>query len=123
MKALLLAGGFGTRLRPLTLNTPKPIVPIFDRPFLFHQIDVLKRLPEIDEVILSLNHQAERIRALVEAGADPGLPLRYLVEPSPRGTGGAVKYAEPHLDGTTIVFNGDVLTSIDLPALVRLHRE
>ena len=123
MKAVLLAGGFGTRLRPLTLHTPKPIVPIFDRPFLCHQIDVLKRLPDIDEVILSLNYQPERIRELLGAGVDPGLPLRYVVEPSPLGTGGAVKYAEPHLDGTTIVFNGDVLTDIDLTAVLRLHRE
>ena len=123
MKAVLLAGGFGTRLRPLTLHTPKPIVPIFDRPFLCHQIDVLKRLPDIDEVILSLNYQPERIRELLGAGVDPGLPLRYVVEPSPLGTGGAVKYAEPHLDGTTIVFNGDVLTGIDLTAVLRLHRE
>ena len=123
MKAVLLAGGFGTRLRPLTLNTPKPIVPIFDRPFLYYQIDLLKRLPEVDEVILSLNYQPERIQALVGDGEEAGLPIRYLVEPSPRGTGGAVKFAEPHLDGTTIVFNGDVLTQIDVAAVVRLHRE
>ena len=123
MKAVLLAGGFGTRLRPLTVNTPKPIVPIFDRPFLYHQIDVLRRLPEIDEVILSLNYQPDRIREEVGDGAGAGLPIRYVVEPDPRGTGGAIKYSEPHLDGTTVVFNGDVLTGIDLPALVRLHRE
>ena len=55
MKAILLAGGKGTRLRPLTLHTPKPIVPILNRPFLYYQIDQLKQIPEIDEVILSLN--------------------------------------------------------------------
>lgn len=123
MKAVLLAGGFGTRLRPLTVDTPKPIVPIFDRPFLYYQIDVLRRLPEIDEVILSLNYRPDRIRERVGDGADAGLPIRYVVEPDPRGTGGAVKYSEPHLDGTTIVFNGDVLTGIDLAALVKLHRD
>ena len=122
MKALLLAGGFGTRLRPLTLNTPKPIVPIFDRPFLYHQIDLLKRVPDIDEVILSLNYHPERIEAVVGRGHDAGLPIRYVVEPQPLGTGGAVKFAEPHLDGTTIVFNGDVLTEIDLTAVVEHHR-
>ena len=120
---MLLAGGFGTRLRPLTVNTPKPIVPIFDRPFLYHQIDVLRRLPEIDEVILSLNYQPDRIREQVGDGASAGLRIRYVVEPDPRGTGGAIKYSEPHLDGTTIVFNGDVLTGIDLAALVELHRD
>ena len=122
MKAILLAGGFGTRLRPLTLNTPKPIVPIFDRPFLYHQIDLLKRVPEVDEVILSLNYHPERIEAVVGCGNDAGLPIRYVVEPQPLGTGGAVKFAAPYLDGTTIVFNGDVLTEIDLAAVVEHHR-
>ena len=122
MKAVLLAGGFGTRLRPLTLNTPKPVVPIFDRPFLYHQIDLLQQVPEIDEVILSLNYRPERIKEVVGYGEDAGLPIRYLVEPEPLGTGGAIKYAEPYLDGTTIVFNGDVLTEIDLGAVVERHR-
>ena len=123
MKAVLLAGGFGTRLRPLTLNTPKPIVPIFDRPFLHHQIELLKRLPEIDEVILSLNYQPEAIEAVVGDGSDIGLRIRYVVEPHPLGTGGAVKYAARGVDGTIVVFNGDVLTDTDLPAVVELHRQ
>ena len=122
MKAVLLAGGFGTRLRPLTLNTPKPIVPIFDRPFLYHQIELLKQLPEIDEVILSLNYQPEAIERVVGDGSDIGLPIRYVVEPSPLGTGGAVKYASRDVDGTIVVFNGDVLTDTDLPAVLELHR-
>lgn len=122
MKAILLAGGFGTRLRPLTLRTPKPIVPIFDRPFLSYQIDILKQLPEIDEVILSLNYQPDSIKTIIGNGQNFGLRIRYLVEPSPLGTGGAVKFAESYLDGTTVVFNGDVLTGIDLPEVLRLHR-
>ncbi|HIC58376.1 MAG TPA: nucleotidyltransferase family protein, partial [Acidobacteria bacterium] len=122
MKAILLAGGFGTRLRPLTLNTPKPVVPIFDRPFLYHQIDLLRQVPEIDEVILSLNYRPERIQEIVGHGENAGLPIRYVVEPKPLGTGGAVRYAEPYLDGTTIVFNGDVLTETDLCAVVDYHR-
>ena len=64
MKAILLAGGKGTRLRPLTIHTPKPIVPIFNRPFLHYQIDLLKQVPEIDEVILSLNYQPRRIEEI-----------------------------------------------------------
>ena len=115
-------GGFGTRLRPLTLNTPKAVVPIFDRPFLHYQLDLLDRLPEIDEVILSLNYQPGAVEhAAAERGA--GEPrIRCLVEPRPLGTGGAVRFAAPHLDGTVVVFNGDVLTSIDLRAVVDLHR-
>ena len=115
-------GGFGTRLRPLTLHTPKAVAPIFDRPFLHYQLDVLARLPEIDEVILSLNYQPEAVeRAAAERGAG-GPRIRCLVEPRPLGTGGAVRFAAPHLDGTVVVFNGDVLTSIDLRAVVDLHR-
>ena len=122
MKAVLLAGGFGTRLRPLTLSTPKPVVPIFDRPFLYHQIELLKQLPEIDEVILSLNYQPEAIERVVGDGSDIGLRIRYVVEPTPLGTGGAVKYASSGIDGTVVVFNGDVLTDTDLPAVLDLHR-
>ena len=123
MKAVILAGGFGTRLRPLTLELPKPIVPIFDRPFLYYQTDLLRQVPEIDEVILSLNYQPDRIEARVGDGTDAGVPLRYVVEPDPLGTGGAIKYASAGIDDTLLVFNGDVLTGIDLPAVVRRHRE
>ena len=123
MRAILLAGGQGTRLRPLTLHTPKPVVPIFDRPFLQYQIDLLTQVPEIDEVILSLNYQPERIEA-VFGGADLGVRLRYAVEPHPLGTGGAIKFAAGEVSGEPIVvFNGDVLTAVDLAAVLRLHRE
>ena len=122
MKAILLAGGFGTRLRPLTLSTPKPIVPIFDRPFLFHQIEHLKQLPEIDEVILSLNYQPDQVEEVIGDGSRAGLPVRYVVEPTPLGTGGAIKYAAAGVDGTVVVFNGDVLTDTDLRAVLDLHQ-
>ena len=111
MKAILLAGGKGTRLRPLTLHTPKPIVPIFDRPFLAYQIDLLKQVPEIDEVILSLNYQPRRLEETFGDGAGLGLRLRYVVEPSPLGTGGAIRYAAQGIDDTIVVFNGDVMTA------------
>lgn len=123
MKAILLAGGKGTRLRPLTIHTPKPIVPIFDRPFLNYQIDRLKQVPEIDEVILSLNYQPRRIEEMFGDGAEVGIKIRYVVEPAPLGTGGAIKYAGDHLTESVVVFNGDVLTEIDLGAVIRLHRE
>ena len=110
MKAILLAGGMGTRLRPLTAHTPKPIVPIFNRPFLYYQLDLLRKIPEIDEVILSLNYQPRRIEEIFGDGADLGLRIRYVVEPQPLGTAGAVKYAEEFLTDSVVVFNGDVLT-------------
>jgi NDP-sugar pyrophosphorylase family protein len=123
MKAILLAGGKGTRLRPLTIHTPKPIVPIFNRPFLHYQIDLLKQVPEIDEVILSLNYQPRRIEDVFGDGSDTGIKIRYVVEPVPLGTAGAIKYAGDNLTESVVVFNGDVLTQIDLAAVLRLHRE
>jgi mannose-1-phosphate guanylyltransferase len=123
MKAVILAGGFGTRLRPLTLDVPKPIVPIFDSPFLYYQTDLLRQVPEIDEVILSLNYRPDRIEACVGVGGDAGIPVRYAVEPYPLGTGGAIKYASKGVDDTVLIFNGDVLTGIDLRAVVQRHRE
>ncbi|HUU34233.1 MAG TPA: nucleotidyltransferase family protein, partial [Vicinamibacterales bacterium] len=123
MKAILLAGGKGTRLRPLTLHTPKPIVPIFDKPFLSYQIGLLTQLPEIDEVILSLNYQPRRLEETFGDGSSLGVRLRYVVEPSPLGTGGAIRYAAQGIDDTVVVFNGDVMTAVDVAAVVRQHRE
>jgi len=123
MKAILLAGGKGSRLRPLTLHTPKPIVPIFDRAFLHYQLDLLKQVPDIDEVILSLNYQPRRIEEVFGDGLDAGIRIRYVVEPAPLGTGGAVKYAGDTLTDSVVVFNGDVMTTLDLAAVIRTHRE
>ena len=123
MKALILAGGFGTRLRPLTLALPKPIVPIFERPFLYYQIDLLRQVPEIDEVILSLNYQPDRIERRIGNGAEIGLPIRYRVESEPLGTGGAIKFASRGIEDSVLVFNGDVLTQTNLKAVVRHHHE
>jgi NDP-sugar pyrophosphorylase family protein len=123
MKAILLAGGKGTRLRPLTIHTPKPIVPIFERPFLHYQLDLLKQVPEIDQVILSLNYQPRRIEEIFGDGSGTGLSVRYVVEPAPLGTAGAVRYAGDSLRESVVVFNGDVLTQVDLAAVLALHRE
>ena len=123
MKAILLAGGKGTRLRPLTIHTPKPIVPIFDRPFLHYQLDLLKQVPEIDEVILSLNYQPRRIEQIFGDGGESGLGIKYVVEPAPLGTAGAVRYAGESLRESVVVFNGDVLTQVDLASVIALHRE
>jgi NDP-sugar pyrophosphorylase family protein len=122
MKAILLAGGKGTRLRPLTLHTPKPVVPIFDRAFLHYQIDLLKQLPEVDEVILSLNYQPRRIEEVFGEGEGMGVRIRYVVEPAPLGTGGAIRFAAQGVTDTLIVFNGDVMTSVDVKAVVERHR-
>ncbi len=122
MKALILVGGQGTRLRPLTIHAPKSIVPIFNRPFLHYQLDLIKRVPQIDEVILSLNYQPHLIEEVFGDGRDAGIKLRYVVEPTPLGTAGAVRYAAQGVDDTIVVFNGDVLTQVDLRSLVDFHR-
>jgi len=122
MKAILLAGGKGTRLRPLTVHTPKPIVPIFNRPFLYYQIDQLRQVPEVDEVILSLNYQPRRIEEILGEGEGLGVRIRYVVEPMPLGTGGAIRYAGDQLTESVIVFNGDVLTQVNVKAVLDLHR-
>jgi len=122
MKAILLAGGKGTRLRPLTSNMPKPIVPILNRPFLLYQLDLLRRVGSVDEVILSLNYQPDRIEELISSLPDLGLKIRYLVEPQPMGTAGAIRFALDFLDDTAIIFNGDVLAELDLKAVLQFHR-
>ena len=121
MKGLILAGGKGTRLRPLTINTPKPVVPVANSPFLLYQIDLM-RSAGIQEIILSLSYQPRKIEDLLKDGSDYGVWIRYAVEGTPLGTGGAFKNAEEHIDSTSVVFNGDVLTSVDLAAVIARHK-
>ena len=120
MQALILAGGLGTRLRPLTCNTPKPIVPIGNQPFLLRQIESLKKAGVAD-VTLALNYQPSAIQDLLGDGAAFGVKLRYLIEPAPMGTAGAYKFAEQFLHQTTVVLNGDILTDIDLSLVAAAH--
>jgi len=122
MQALILAGGKGTRLRPLTVYTPKPIVPICNRPFLLYQIDTLRRAG-VTDITLSLSYQPEKIEQQLGDGSEFGVKLKYTVEPQPMGTAGAYKFAEDLLREPTVVFNGDILTDLDLKAVIRQHKE
>src|SRR6266540_3110975 len=122
MQALILAGGKGTRLRPLTVYTPKPIVPICNRPFLLYQIDTLRRAG-ITDITLSLSYQPNKIEQLLGDGSDYGVKLKYTVEPQPMGTAGAYKFAEDLIREPTVVFNGDILTDLDLKTVIREHSE
>jgi NDP-sugar pyrophosphorylase family protein len=121
MKALILAGGEGTRLRPLTLRLPKPTTPIADRPLLHHQLDMLGRAG-IHEVVFSLAYQPQKIQAVFGDGGAWGKKIHYVVEDAPLGTGGAVKNAESLLDATTVVLNGDILIDVDLGAVIAEHK-
>src|SRR6476659_9518163 len=122
MQALILAGGKGTRLRPLTGYNPKPIVPICNRPFLLYQIDTLRRAG-VTDITLSLSYQPEKIEQQLGDGSNFGVKLKYTVEPQPMGTAGAYKFAEDLIREPTVVFNGDILTDLDLKAVIREHNE
>lgn len=121
MQALILAGGKGTRLRPLTVYTPKPIVPVANRPFLLYQIEILKAAG-VTDITLSLSYQPDKIEHILGNGSEFGVNLRYITEPSPMGTGGAYKFAAETLGETTVVFNGDILTNIDVGSLIEFHK-
>ena len=122
IKAVILAGGEGTRLRPLTSSIPKPMVPVVNRPFLEHMIDLLKA-HQVTDIILTLCYLPDLIRRHFGDGSDFGVRLTYVVEDCPLGTAGAVKNVEEHLSDTFLVINGDVFTDLDLSAMIALHRE
>lgn len=122
MQALILVGGEGTRLRPLTSTVPKPVVPLVDRPFIAYMLEWLKR-HGVDDVIMSCGFLATSVRNVLGDGSAYGLRLRFVEEPEPLGTGGALKYAEQFLEDRFLMLNGDTLTDIDLTAQIRQHEE
>ncbi len=122
MQALILAGGEGTRLRPLTSRVPKPVVPLVDRPFIAFMIEWL-RGHGVTEVILSCGFMADGVSSVLGDGAELGVALSYVQEPEPLGTGGALKFAEAMLHDRFLMLNGDVLTDIDLTAQLRQHEQ
>lgn len=121
MKAIILLGGQGTRLRPLTLAQPKPLVPILNRPFISYQLDLLKKFG-LKDVVLALGHQAQSFRHALGSGKKFGMRFIYSLEKTPLGTGGALRLAFKHVDGPCLVLNGDLLAQIDLQRLVRFHQ-
>jgi mannose-1-phosphate guanylyltransferase len=122
MQALVLVGGEGTRLRPLTRTTPKPIIPLVDRPFLRFVLDWLAR-HGVEEVVLSIGFLARGVREGLGDEVPGGPRLRYVEEPDRRGTAGAIKYAEPYLEDRFLALNGDVLADLDLGALIGRHEQ
>jgi len=122
MRALILAGGRGTRLRPLTVYTPKPIVPVLNRPFLTYQLDLLQKAG-ITDVTLSLSYQPDKIEDVLGNGSDFGVDLRFVTEPSALGTAGAVRFAIEQPSEAVLVLNGDILTDLDLSKMVQAHTD
>lgn len=121
MRALILAGGKATRLRPLTLTTPKAMTPLLGRPFLEHVLAWLRRY-EVREVTLLLGHLPDPIRAHFGDGRAFGVTLSYMVEMEPLGSGGAIKQLEAELTDPFFTLNGDIFTDLDLGAMAAAHR-
>ncbi|MDQ4005952.1 MAG: NDP-sugar synthase [Actinomycetota bacterium] len=122
MKAVILVGGEGTRLRPLTETTPKPLLPFMNRPFLAHVLDHLAA-HGVDEAVCSSPYLESTFHSFLESRRGQPPAVRWVTEPEALGTAGAVAGAGQHLDGSFFVLNGDILTDLDLAALMRFHRE
>jgi mannose-1-phosphate guanylyltransferase len=122
MQALILAGGEGTRLRPLTSTVPKPVVPLANRPFISYMLDWLER-HGFDDVVMSCGFLAEGVRAVLGSGDRAGVRIRYVDEPQALGTAGPVKLAEPILEERFAVLNGDILTDVDLSSVLAFHED
>ncbi|MBT2507596.1 NDP-sugar synthase [Streptomyces sp. ISL-98] len=124
-EAILLVGGKGTRLRPLTVHTPKPMVPAAGVPFLTHQL-ARARAAGVEHIVLATSYLAEVFEPHFGDGADLGLHLEYVTEEEPLGTGGAIRNVASRLhsspDDPVLIFNGDILTGLDIEALVSTHR-
>jgi len=122
MKAVILAGGEGTRLRPLTSNQPKPMMPIANKPMMEHIVRLLA-LHGYDDIVVTVAFLANHIRNYFGDGSDFGVRMRYATEETPLGTAGSVRNAMAELDETFLVIAGDVLTDVDLTSLADAHRE
>src|SRR3989441_553798 len=122
MQAVVMAGGEGSRLRPLTINRPKPMVQIVNKPCLGHVLDLLLR-HGIDDAFVTLQYLASVIQDSYGDGGALGLRLRYSIEETPLGTGGSVRQIGDDLEGTFLVISGDALTDIDLSKIIAFHQE
>ena len=120
MEAIILAGGFGTRLTPLTYTRAKPLLPILNKPMITYLIDSLPK--EIDKVVLAVNYRKDQIEMYFKEN-DVGREIVVNDEPKPLGTGGAVKFAERHITGTFVVLNSDIISSLNLKDMIDFHRK
>ena len=123
MKGLILAGGLGTRLRPLTYTRPKHLLPIANRPHIEHVFDLLLAC-DVHEVVMLTSYLAGAFESAIEKGSRRGISMEVAHEDEPLGTAGALKNAKRYVgDDTFLAFNGDILTDVDIGPLVRFHRE
>lgn len=122
MNAVVMAGGEGSRLRPLTVGRPKPMAPIVNKPVIGHAFDLLKS-HDITDAVVTLRYLASVIQDFFQEGSSVGMNLTYAVEETPLGTAGSVKFGARYIDDTFLVISGDALTDFDLRKIVRFHKE
>lgn len=122
MQALILVGGRGVRLRPLTNDIPKPAITLVDRPFLRYMVEWLEG-HGVEEIILACGFLPDRLREILGDGEPGGPRLHYVVEPEPLGTAGAIRFAAERIKGSFLALNGDSLTDFDLGPLMQTHEE
>jgi mannose-1-phosphate guanylyltransferase/phosphomannomutase len=122
MKAVVMAGGEGSRLRPLTIGRPKPMVPMVSKPVMGHILDLLKR-QGITEVVVTLHFMPETIQSYFGDGKSLGMDIHYAIEETPLGTAGSVKNAQEYLDEPFIIISGDAITDINLQEVIDFHQE
>ena len=121
MKGIIMAGGEGSRLRPLTCNCPKPMMPIMDKPVMEYAVELLKN-NGITDICVTLQYLPDEVMSYFGNGRDFGVDIKYFIEETPLGTAGSVKNAEEFLDDTFIVISGDALTDIDLSKAIEYHK-
>ena len=122
MKAVIMAGGFGTRIQPLTSSMPKPMIPLFNRPIMLHIVELLKK-HDITDLVMLLYHQPEVIKKFFRDGSDFGVKITYVTPLEDMGTAGAVKAAEKYLDERFLVISGDLLTDFNLKKVLDFHND
>jgi len=122
MKAVIMAGGFGTRIQPLTSNIPKPMIPLFNRPIMLHIVELLKKY-DITELVMLLYHNPEVIKKFFRDGSDFGVKITYVTPVMDMGTAGAVKAAEKYLDERFLLISGDLLTDFNLKKVIDFHND
>ncbi len=121
IKAVLMAGGKGSRIRPLTLSRPKPLIPVANRPMIEYVVEKIKK-SGCNELIVTLSYLKSQIKALLQKDY-PDMNIKYSVEETPLGTAGGVKKAGKYLDDTFFVLSGDVLVDVDLNELLHFHKQ
>ncbi|HEY6837773.1 MAG TPA: mannose-1-phosphate guanyltransferase [Geobacteraceae bacterium] len=122
MKAVIMAGGFGTRIQPLTCNIPKPMIPLLNRPIMLHIVELLKK-HQITDLVILLYHQPSIIKNFFRDGSDFGVKITYVTPLEDMGTAGAVKCAEKYLDDRFLIISGDLLTDFNLKKVIDFHEE